>query len=510
MSGLFMGLELGKRAIMAQQTALDITGHNIANANTEGYSRQVATMETTQPYYTPVLTSSTRIGQLGTGVQISSINRIREAFLDSQIRNETKEAGYWESMQETISKIEVIVNEPSDYSIREVLDQFWQSWQDLVSNPESESVRTVVAETGTTLADTFEHVHRQLEELKQDLNLVVDTKVQEINSIAEQIKDLNQQILSIKVSGQEPNDLLDRRDLLLDQLSELVDIKVSEDQNYMVTVQVGGRNLVQGVNCSQMDTETDPDGMHMIVWDDTRVKTRIEGGELRGILDARGRTSLADDASSDYRGLVPEMITKLNELVKTIILETNSLHRAGFSLNNQTGTADNSNFFLEPADPATFEDWASFMQVNPDILSDPNNIAAASSRTWGDPLTGGDPVPPAAAEPINFGDGNNALSIAQLKQALVMGGTMTMDDYWRSLTSTVGVQGQQAERMVENQEDLVSELKNKRESVSGVSLDEEMSNMIKYQHAYNAAARYITAMDEALELVVNRLGLVGR
>jgi flagellar hook-associated protein 1 FlgK len=506
----FLGLEIGKRAITAQQTALTITGHNIANANTVGYTRQVAQMETTTPYCTPSLQTAVGVGQIGTGVAVGTIERIREEFLDNQYRNESKAAGYWQSISESISKLEVIINEPSDSGLREVMDQFWEAWQDLVSNPENDSTRTVVAERGATLADTFNHTYRQLVELRDDVNSILETRVQDINSMAEQIKDLNKQILAINVSGQQPNDLLDRRDLLLDQLSKIVDISVHQESNGTIAVQLGGRTLVQGLTYSTLDTEADANGMQMIVWKDTRVKTQISGGELKGLLDVRGATLLPADASSDYRGLVPEMIDKLNRLAMAIVQETNQLHRQGFSLINKTGTPDGANFFAEPADPGTVSDWAQYMKVADDILNDPRGIAAAGQRTWGDPLTGGDPVPPAEAQPINFGDGNNALNLARLKHALTIDGAMTMDDFWRSLASTIGVQGQQAKRMAQNQDNLVGELDNKRQSISGVSLDEEMTNMIRYQHAYNAAARFINAIDEQLDLVVNRLGLVGR
>lgn len=600
-----LSLEIGKRAIMTSQTALSITGHNISNANTEGYSRQVANLVATRPYYTPSLTNSSRIGQLGTGVEIASITRMRDAFLDGQIRNELKTTGYWSSIQDTLSQIEVILNEPTDNGLRGVMDQFWEAWQDLAANPESESVRAVVAERGSAMADAFQDTFQQLTELRAEVNTSIQVKVDEVNSISQQLADLNQQILSITIAGQQPNDLMDKRDLLIDQLSQIVDIRTAVDENGLVAVQLGGRPLVQGTDHIALDTREDTQGMHQIVWADTLSKVRVDGGELRGLLDARGATGL-DDATITYKEIIPNMLDQLNTLAKTVILRTNEIHRSGFSLNNQTGYPDGINFFSEPAITTGDIDWASIMQVNAAISEDPQNIAAAFHRTWSE-----------AGVKSNFGDGNLAVKIAQLKQdynqsmytvssgalavtfpydaaisfSLAYNGTAfninigqpstqvpaqnayqdlneiaaaiqnalksnnlpiqvrsdgsqlvlysssglftdvtgffgttgtvqapdtgvvtsaTADDYWRSICAEVGVMVQESERMVDNQDALIIELENKRQSLSGVSLDEEMTNMIKFQHAYNAASRYITTIDEALDRIINNMGIVGR
>jgi len=605
------GLEIGKKSIMAQQAALEVTGHNVANANTDGYTRQLASLQTTRPHYAPGLTADTKAGQMGTGVKVAEIERIRDAFLDAQVRKESKTSGYWEAVYDSLAKIEVILNEPSEEGLRAVMDMFWESWQDLSVNPESEAVRAVVAQRGMALADAFNHTYRQLSELREDINSSVEVKVDEINSIAEQITDLNQQILAINIAGKQPNDLEDKRDLLLDQLSKIIDIDIRSDANGMVTVQMGGRALVQGVEYAPLATETDGQGMYMVIWQDTKVKARITGGELRGLLDARGKTELSQENSpSEYKEIVPDLIEKINTLAKTIIVQTNDLHRGGYSLNNKTAYPDGEDFFDLPEDPDNFEDWAEFMQVSDSIMNDVKNIAAASHRTWDD-----------NGNKVNFGDGANALKIAQLKHYLnndeywvktmglavdfndsnpvsinfeypagtfntvdidpissysdlreiadaiaeeleaaglaievrtdggelvfysnndqiqsisfISGGMATVppdtfetgqsagtasgmvkyvtaDDYWRSLAADVGVQAQEAVRMVENQEVLLNQLENKRQSVSGVSLDEEMSNLIKFQHAYNAAARYITAIDEELDIIINRMGQVGR
>ncbi|MDD2586991.1 MAG: flagellar hook-associated protein FlgK [Syntrophomonadaceae bacterium] len=501
MRATFMGLEMGKRSIMAQQTALDVTGHNLSNANTVGYTRQEANLVTTRPYHTPMLTGNSKVGQLGTGVDVADIRRLRDDFVDGQIRNENKTAGYWDSLENSLAKIEVILNEPSDNGLRGVMDAFWMSWQDLSAHPESEAVRSVVAQRGMALADAINHTDRQLTELKEDLNATVKVKVDEINSIALQLKDLNQQILSIKIAGKQPNDLLDKRDLLIDQLSEIVDVQVSEDnRTSMVTVQLGGRNLVQDVYYNPLDVKSDTEGMHMVTWQDTGVKASISSGELRGVLDARGKT--LDEASpSEYKELIPNLMEQLNILAKTIVVKTNDLHRQGYSLNNHKTYPDGKDFFNMP-DP-NIENWAEFMQVSDAIVNDVKNIAAATEPTWEN------------GTKVNFGDGSNALKIAQLKHDLndnddSMIQNITNDDYWRSITAEIGVKSQEAIRMAKNQKVLLSQLESKRQSVSGVALDEEITNMIKFQHAYNASSRYITTIDETLDVIINRMGIVGR
>ena len=409
----FFNLEIGKRSVLMHQMALSITGHNMANANTPGYTRQVPDIVTTSPWHAPALVQSGKAGQLGTGVDIQSIQRIRDAFLDTQIRNEFKTAGYWTEMQSTMAKLEVILNEPSKDGLRSVMDVFWEAWQDLSVNPESQAVRSVVVQRGMAMAEAFRHTYRQLVELRQDVNASVAIKVKEINDIAVNIADLNQQILAISVAGKQPNDLLDKRDLLLDELSQMADVKIYDDKNNMVAVQLGDRILVEGVQYNTLSTVKDNEGMHMVVWSDTGTRAKISGGELRGLLDARGRTNNPQEADpSEYREVIPNMIADLNALAKTLVVKINEIHRGGFSLNNKTAVPDGRDFFDMPdQDPLTFKNWAEFMNVNQDIQNDVKNIAAATHRTWDKDSEGQD-------KKVNFGDGSNALKMAELKHNL--------------------------------------------------------------------------------------------
>jgi len=618
MRSMFLGLEIGRRAIMTQQTALDVTGHNVANANTKGYTRQEAVMVTTPAYHSPARTQNLSVGQIGTGVKVDQIRRLRDGFIDMQVRDETNTMGYWQSLEMALSKIEAIVNEPSDQGLRGVLDLFWQAWMDLSESPENESVRQVVAQRGMAVADTFQHIYSQLKELKEDLNSQIMAKVDELNSYAAQIADLNLQIQSITIAGKEPNDLKDRRDLLLDEIAKIVDANIVYELDGMVTVMVGGTPLVQGITTMKMGLNADRNGLYKVVWDTNPSKhpgtsltgdpaddpgyteVHLESGELLGLLEARGPAEYSTLGS--YRNLVPDLMNRLNLMAKTVVMTTNALHRGGYSLNNSTAYPDGLDFFMQ-ANEDSITEWARYIQVAGYIVSDPKNIAAALHRTKDD-----------TGRPVNFGDGANALKIAQLKHTLnrseywtasdeidvtfpdstqfqgtftvryggvdyeitmdppsqpyqdfrevinaisnrleamglnvgvrpegkrlafysssssfegVTPGTfpatglsspasrriieyVTTDDYWRAQISSIGVISQEATRMVENQEVLLDQLEAKRQATSGVSLDEEMVNMIKFQHAYNAAARYITVIDEAVDVIVNRMGVVGR
>jgi|GEM_PF-483893 len=412
MASSFMGIEIGKRSILTHQAALNTTGHNVANASTTGYSRQVADIVTTIPYPVPSLTDGQKLGQLGTGVDIEAINRMRDAFTDDQIRSENQVYGYWKQLQDGLDKVETIINEPTDEGIRSVMDQFWQSWQDLSATPESEAVRSVVIQRGLALAEAFKSSFEALTDLRDDLNAAVKTTMNDINTYAINISDLNQQILAITSAGMQPNDLLDKRDLLVDELSEMADVEVFQKDNGMIDVQLGDRLLVQGKDSYKLTSEIDDEGMYMVTWEDTQLKAQFNNGEMKGLLDLRGKTGLQGDRYSEYKELVPDMINNLNELAKTLVVKINELHRGGYGLNNQNGCPDGSDFFDMPTgDPDVYENWADSMGVNQDLVDDVKNLAAASHRTWKKDSDNQDVR-------ANFGDGSTALLIAQLKHDL--------------------------------------------------------------------------------------------
>ncbi|MBO8173149.1 MAG: flagellar hook-associated protein FlgK [Bacillaceae bacterium] len=517
MRSTFHGLEVSKRALFTQQNALYTTGHNISNANTEGYTRQRVNMTATNPLERPAWNRSTAPGQLGQGVEVQEIQRIREEFLDIQFRGENKKLGYYEMTSDTLDKIQRILNEPSDDGLQSVIDQFWQSWEDLSKEPSSQAAREVVIRRGIAVAETFSYINQSLQDLQQDLNDVVRVKVSEINSYARQISELNQQITKSVSIGDQPNDLLDKRDLLLDKLSELVNVQTVKYDNGSIDVLIGdNQTLVEGQTAIPVTADPDPanNGFYAVKLGGGDLE--LESGSLYGTIQSRGYVE-----DGQPKGIIVEFQHRINQLAVHFTQELNAVHESGLNLDDVNGgkyfgatdpalQPDSLKFFVDRSTyeatkdetPPTFIDPTSAFEimVNPEIQNNTNKVAAAT---------------PSSSHPDGSsyaGDGSNALKIAELKQLSITieGENTTFDDYYRYTLSRLGVQAQEAIRMRDNTELLLGSVEEKRQSVSGVSLDEEMSNMIKFQHAYNAAARMVTALDEVLDKVINGMGVVGR
>jgi len=465
----FFGLDIARRALQAQMRALDVVGHNIANANTPGYSRQVAIFATTPPYPAPMLNSMIQAGQVGTGVQIEAIRRLRDQFVEMQLRNETESLGRWNARYEALKQVELFLAEPSDYGLRDALDQFWQSLQDLHQQPESDAARAVVRERALLLAASFQHVHKQLTDLRLDLNRLVELEVQKVNTLIERLANINAQIHRVHLSGHDPNDLLDQRDQLILELAEIVDISVLERDNRTVQISINGFSIVDGEQWIALQAVKDPsDNMLYVHWSVTGQKLNITNGRLAGVLEARDQ-------------LVKGYLDDIDLLAKTVIDRFNEQHEKGYTLENppQTGIT----FFTGTG--------AKDIAVDNNILQNLALIAAS-----------GDGTP---------GNGANALALSRVfHEPFTELGNVSIADYLRSIVASVGVTTQQAHSMVTSQTALVDHLHARRESVSGVSLDEEMIDMVRFQQAYAAAARVVTAMDEALETIILRMGLVGR
>ena len=481
MRSTFGGIEISKRGILTQQAALTTSGHNVANANTPGFSRQVVKMVAAEPIEALSLQRSTIPGQMGQGVMFTEVKRIRETFLDKQFANENKSLGEWTIRQDTLEKLEAIINEPSDTGLRQVLDNFWNSWQELSKQPDNLETRAVVKESALAVTDAFNHAAKQLKDLGSDLNDNVTVKVTQVNTTLKQIAGLNNEIFRVEGLGNNANDLRDQRDLLVDELSKVINVSVQEESGGY-HVKMGNQDLVVAETATDFTDATAS----------AAYPADLNSGELYGLLLSNDR-------------YVTEYKNQLNSMVSTIVTAVNDMHKQGYTL--QDPPTKGGDFFVPITD---FNTAAETVKVSTNITDNVERIAA-SARTYTDAN---------GVERVVKGNNEQALNLAGIKNTkynfdgsgvtkiILNGGTF--DEFLRAVVSEIGVQTQEASRQVSNQKVLVDQVDARRQSISGVSLDEEMADMIKYQHAYNAAARSLTTFDEMLDKVINSMGTVGR
>jgi len=537
MRSSFFGLNVAVRGLFTAQRSLLTVNHNINNVNTPGYSKQQAIQKASTPM---ALFDGT--GMMGTGSEIISVQRLRDEYLDYKYWSENISYGEWEAKKTGLAELEAIFNEPSDSGFTTVMNEFYSSLQELAKDPSSTAVRAVVKQRGVTLAKYFNNLASQLEKMQSDINYRIKTKVLEINSYAEQIAQLNRQIYTYELDGNTANDLRDQRTLLVDKLSKIINIQANEvtvgklpngqDEKHFV-ITIGGKALVNHFHTSELALEQrdsshqvnaeDVPNLYEVKWKDGN-SLEITGGELKGYLDVRdgneGEVGPNGIQSPQYKG-IPYYIKKLNEFVRTfakafnegIIGSTNGTgHADGYGLDpDKDGPADASTgirFFTRldsngnPESSSTFiptgstdaeiEDiyktlTAKNFTVSSDVLSDLNTIAASSN-----------------GQEVGNIDILNA--IIKMRHDQLMFNEGTPEDFMKSLVSNLGVDSQQAVRYTEKQEAIVDQVDSRRESYSGVLLDEEMADLVRFQHAYNAAAAMISTMDEIYNVLINKLG----
>ncbi len=621
MAGLsiFGALNTAILGTYAQKAGMATVSHNISNANTDGYSRQRVDLETTPPLTVPTL-GGTMI-QFGTGVQLKRIERIRDTFLDRQYRHVNQYLNKWQSTFENLHLVEELFNEPSDNGIRNLLDRFWQAVEELSNSPSDRAARAQLVETAKELGMNLKTVYSELQSLQKQADNEIVNVVDRINTITVQLASLNDKIRVASLSGGKPNDLLDKRDKLLDELSGLIDIDVKEKNNGEVKVLLGAQGIVVGNTNVPFEIRERSDGstFHDIFLFDKHVQA--SNGKLEALF------SLRDDTLKKY-------MNKLNEFAFEFIDRVNEIHESGFGINGSHGV----DFFkpfevkdgtvykimgkygvvspsaplsdVSPVDAKTYRisindtdisvdaskeslqdlinkinalksgveaslgpdnqlvlrassgvsydlvsnitindkdgllhtlgftvdshnmlDYSTYLdetkseheymlgapkegaalrvEVNGIVENNPSYIAADGGKVMdsnGDGLISDD-----EKEPLGPGDNTNALKISALKtQPVLQNNSMSFNDFFTGLISELGTDAETAKNLWNNNEIMIKQITDERERVKGVSIDEEMSKMILYQHAFNAAARVVTAIDEMLDKVVNDLGVVGR
>ncbi len=479
----FGGLYISVTGLHASRKSLDTVSHNVANANNPNYVRQSA-IHANNAY--------TNIGgknlQQGTGVNVVQVRQIRDEFLDLKLRRETATFGYHYAKSQILEDIEGVFNEITSSGLQRVMDDFWNNWNELYKEPESLTMRGLVHESAVAFAETVSHLHTQLDDVKINLNKEILIKVDEINSTLKKIAEINQtvKLYEGQYSRMKANDLRDERNALLDRLSELMPVTAYENTYGETIVHLQGKELVSGGFINQIESRTNDgsgvnEGLAHLYFYNSDDKVDLRGlGELGGYIDVR------DDSINYY-------MKRLDELVHTIAVKINDLHNQGTDLEGNHPGLD----FFVGLDPLDSKDAAAFIRVNPDLYN-LNKIAASFSGSKGDGEI--------AKEIYNLrSDGGLFDGIFDDEYK-----GMSPDDFYRDLILTLGQEREASRNIANNQDFLIKSIDDKRKSISQVSLDEEMADMIKFQYSYTANSRVLNAIDEMLETVVTRVGLVGR
>ena len=464
MAGITNILNLGRRALLAQELGLAVTGINIANANTQGYTRQEIRLQS----------DSVRVpglGGLGTGVKVASIDRARDLFADNELRRESQVLGYWRGQSENLSRLETVVNDLTESGLADALGSFWQGWQELSDHPEDRLARETVVERGRILAEDINQLAENLASMRRNLDQSIEQHTDELNDLASRVALLNERVVAGQ--GQAPA-LEDERDRLLDEMASLANITATPDSSGAVTVRLGGRMLVAGKQALplQMQGSAEPGTAERgPCWANDGSAAGITGGEIGGLMALRDT-------------VIPEMEQRLDRLAWTVGSEVNRLHRAGTDLNGTRG----GDFFVlaSGADEVDPRGSAAALRVRPALLADAAAVAAG--------LEG------------SAGDNRTALAIAALDQARPEAlGESTVQEYWAALSGAIGGKVNEAADRLSEHEAAVEQFQNLREASTGVSLDEEATRLIAYEQAYAAAARLISTADEMAQDLIDIL-----
>ena len=564
--GLLDALGIGMRGLNAAQTAIDVTGQNISNANTEGYSRKRVS-------FVADVVGNDVFGQKGLGVEVAAIDRIRNTFLDRQTWEQMGDLGYNTEVDTAYTRLENILKEPTENGLAAQMNKFWASWQDLANNPGDLSARESVKAGAQVMIDTYRNVFKQIEDYGLSMNNPLDQKAKTVNDITSQIYILNEKIAGVEVrDGERANDTRDQRDQLVRKLSQLVDVQTIEDSNGRCIITSGGNLLVGPSEALKLETY----GVDKTLSDGTKtseLRLRFTGsyrkfeprsGELKGIMDARGQ-------------VLGKYMEDLNALAGSIVKEVNAAHVTGYNLNKASGT-----FFFDPDKLK-----AGNIALSDSVLADASNIAAAEGGKITDVaiLVPSPTIPPVgspildlknintayrdltlgsvtiklkAVAPalvgtelaegagkdyvvdyekgtitfVNYaryaagaaldvkisynttgfsgnGNGQNALKIAglRLKQSMsvnVEGSfTQSISGFYSATIGKLGIEKNQNASRKETKEFLISQMDSEQASISGVSLDEEMTNMIKYESSYKASARFIQTISTMMDVLMN-------
>lgn len=327
MPSTFMGLEIGKRGLVAHQQAMNTAGHNISNADNKNYSRQRVVMRTMSPLYEPSLNRAQRAGMIGQGVTVESVTRIRDKFFDDRVQETKQTQSYWQTRSKYLTQAENILSEPSEFSLRSRLDAFWKSWQELADKPEEYSHREVLLSRSKQVSASFKDTFQKLLQVRIQADDELENQVNRINDLSKEVAHLNEKILKSQVLGDNPNDLLDRRDQLIEEMSTMADISFEVIDQDEIMVYLGSEILVQGEvhNPIKLEGDAANEGFKKLLWKKDNREVVVSSGTIRSLLQVR------DEDLKKAIESIDEMAVNLQDMV-------NSVHRDGFGLNKETNT----------------------------------------------------------------------------------------------------------------------------------------------------------------------------
>lgn len=548
-------MEVGKRALQSQQIATQVTGHNIANINTPGYSRQEPILEPTHAI------DLFAVGQLGTGVKVDHIRRIHDQFLEASLLKNQSNASYSDINSGYYSRIEGVFNESTtSRGVSNALTEFWNSWQNLANNPGGTAERINVKEKATTLASFVTRVNSDLAALQTEANDQVTPYVDKINDLAKKVADLNIEIRNATIVDANPNDLMDERDALIEEIGKYANIE-TVNRGYYIDVKVDNNYLVYGAVNNEVEAYDNASNNNFkdLRWKSTGIPIALAGGELYAHMSARD--TVIPQYMNGFDTMVTQLIKEVNRLQSSgagltgyssltsynaVTNPANALNASGLAFTPISGSftvnvTDNlgatvSTVINVTAGTTTLNSLATDINAAANIsasvasnklviTADSANYTFSFASDTSDTLLAlglntffagstasdiavnsviaGDTNKIAAAQSLSPGDNRNALAMAALaNQTLSALGNKSIGNYYNGQIGTLGAEGERASKDKAFYGDLFTTIKSQKEAISGVSLDEEMVNLQRFQRAFEAASRYIVTIDEMIETVI--------
>ncbi len=443
--------DISRRSMATYQRSIDVASNNIANAGNADYTRQRAIISTEHTQQFAGIT-------WGSGVKMDDIERIRSSLTENQIISNNQRHSFHERSSVLLRQVEDIYSEPSELGVSNLMGQFFSSWSELSANPTSSALRGNVVYSAQNLAAKVEEINEGFQIVKTSISYEFDDKVREINNTLSSIQSVNRQISEAKAIGNNANDLMDKRDLFVNDLSKMVNISVNYESDETVNISIGGVFAVDKGNWTEFESRN-TEGKLSMVSKSGGSKARISTGEMGALIDA-------------FSNKIPGYKEKLDSVISQLVTSVNELHNTGNTLD-------------DPSQPGFdfFEVYTGGkLEIKEEIRNDYNKIAVSADGT--------------------SGNGDIAIKIFEIAEANVLNGSK-LGDVYSTLISEVGSDKQNADRMEESGSMVLQQLHNQKDSYSAVSVDEEMLNVIKFQKAYEASAKLIQMADEMLETLMH-------